>query len=292
MLEFQNSKNYPQVNIVAYENLASADKQVEVLKTFVTKNLIGQEKLISDERSTDSSEFSDIAASDASTNSRSFCEKPEISKYLDDTRAIGILNLSHLLNQFNFFTQNLPRVQPFYAVKCHPDSKIIQVLSDLGCGFDCASQNEIKLVKEILLKNITQAMEKNLTEDTMKVGSANHFSSTEMADRIIFANPCKPDVHLAYAYRNNVKKVTFDSESELEKIAKFLPNASCILRIVCDDVTAAWQFGKKFGANLSQVENLLKTLKRLDLDFAGVSFHVGHGCRTLGIQGTTRAEVI
>lgn len=134
------------------------------------------------------------------------------------------------------------------------------------------------LVKDVLVNNIRQAIQKSKMQDT-KITAPNQILSSEIRNRIIFANPCKPNLHLAYSFKNNVQKVTFDSEQELVKIAKFLPNASCILRIVCDDETAVCQFGMKFGAALSQVENLLKTLRQLNLHFGGVSFHVGSGCQ-------------
>lgn len=41
------------------------------------------------------------------------------------------------------WTDALPRVQPFYAVKCFPDKKIIATLASLGAGFDCASDTEV-----------------------------------------------------------------------------------------------------------------------------------------------------
>lgn len=38
----------------------------------------------------------------------------------------------------------LPRVQPFYAVKCFPDKAIVATLAALGAGFDCASDEEVR----------------------------------------------------------------------------------------------------------------------------------------------------
>ena len=38
---------------------------------------------------------------------------------------------------------------PHYAVKCCPDRGIISTLAALGAGFDCASQGEVELIKEL-----------------------------------------------------------------------------------------------------------------------------------------------
>jgi diaminopimelate decarboxylase len=52
------------------------------------------------------------------------------------------------------------------AVKCNPDPLIIKTLATMGCNFDCASPNEIRLVIDA-------------TKD-----------SNDKPD-IIYANPCK-----------------------------------------------------------------------------------------------------
>ena len=37
----------------------------------------------------------------------------------------------------------MPRITPFYAVKCNPDPGIMRTLAALGAGFDCASAREM-----------------------------------------------------------------------------------------------------------------------------------------------------
>ena len=54
--------------------------------------------------------------------------------------AFYIVSLDAIVNQHRRWLQNLPRVQPFYAVKCNPTPIILKTLISLGCGFDCASQ--------------------------------------------------------------------------------------------------------------------------------------------------------
>ena len=43
----------------------------------------------------------------------------------------------------------MPRVKPFYAVKCHPNLAMMGVLAAMGSGFDCASQGEIEMVTSL-----------------------------------------------------------------------------------------------------------------------------------------------
>jgi ornithine decarboxylase len=54
-------------------------------------------------------------------------------------------------------------------------------------------------------------------------------------DRVIFAHPCKRPCDLRYARDTGVSLTTFDTESELAKIAGAYPGIQLVLRIRCDD---------------------------------------------------------
>ncbi|KAF9908701.1 hypothetical protein EC991_009629 [Linnemannia zychae] len=144
----------------------------------------------------------------------------------------------------------LPRIEPFYAVKCNPDPTILRLLAALGTGFDCASMSEIQLVTGLGVE----------------------------PDRIIHANPCKEITQVKFARANNIRLSTFDNEDELVKIKKFFPESKLLLRILVDDSRSHCKFGVKFGATLSSVESILAVAQDLGLDVIGVSFHVGSGC--------------
>jgi ornithine decarboxylase len=101
--------------------------------------------------------------------------------------AFYVLDLGLLVRLFQGWVQSMPRVRPFYAVKCSPDRALLTTLAALGAGFDCASKAEISQVLDL--------------------GVAT--------DRIVFANPCKMQSHVAYAASVGVNLTTFDSESEV-----------------------------------------------------------------------------
>jgi ornithine decarboxylase len=84
---------------------------------------------------------------------------------------------------------------------------------------------------------------------------------------------------IKYARAHDVDLVVFDDENELYKIKMFHSNAKLVLRIKTDDSTSLCRFSCKFGADLADVENLLKVAKSLGLNVTGVSFHVGSGCK-------------
>ena len=162
-----------------------------------------------------------------------------------------IVNLGEIIRQYQKWMTHLPYIKPYYAVKCNPDLVILKLLYNLGCNFDCASKNEISKIM-------------NLGTDP---------------DRIIFANPCKMISQIKYARAHDIDLVVFDDENELYKIKMFHTNARLVLRIKTDDSSSLCKFNCKFGAELEDVENLLKLATNLGLNVVGISFHVGSGCR-------------
>jgi ornithine decarboxylase len=176
-----------------------------------------------------------------------------INNYLEDNQsenAFYIVDLGELTNSFSTWMHLLPRVHPYYAVKCNPNPVILESLASLGVSFDCASETEMKTIIEI----------------------------TKDPTRIIFANPCKMTSQIRYARANDVDVMTFDCEEELYKIKLYHPYAKLILRLAVDDSKSVCKFNKKFGCTLLQVNELLTIAKTLKLDVIGFSFHVGSGC--------------
>eukprot|EP01120_Amphizonella_sp_Union-15-10_P004239 TRINITY_DN1486_c0_g1_i1.p1 TRINITY_DN1486_c0_g1~~TRINITY_DN1486_c0_g1_i1.p1 ORF type:complete len:407 (+),score=67.00 TRINITY_DN1486_c0_g1_i1:182-1402(+) len=165
-------------------------------------------------------------------------------------RAFYIVNLDDLVEKYRQWTSLLPRVVPYYAVKSNPDIQLVSELANLGCGFDCASAGEIRLVQ------------------TLGVAP----------ERIIYANPMKPPSHLVYAKTQGVNFSVFDSKEELYKIHEIHPDCRLLLRIHVDDSFAICRLNGKFGAHYQEIEPLLLLSKELGLNVVGLSFHVGSGC--------------
>jgi diaminopimelate decarboxylase len=75
--------------------------------------------------------------------------------------------------------------------------------------------------------------------------------------------------------------MTFDNMYELLKIINYNPDAKLIIRIKVDDSFSVCRFNSKFGADIENVEPLMKLAKSIGLDIVGVSFHVGSGCKNV-----------
>ena len=93
----------------------------------------------------------------------------------------------------------------------------------------------------------------------------------------IFASPIKKVKDLLLAKEFGIKMMTFDCSEELYKIKKNFPEAECVLRIATENTTALYNLSEKFGAFMSEVPELLKTAKELELKIKGVAFHTGSG---------------
>lgn len=161
-----------------------------------------------------------------------------------------VADLGQIRRQHVHWLAELPRVTPFYAVKCNPDPYVLRLLAGLGTGFDCASNAEIQSVLNI---GVTP-------------------------DRIVYANPCKAASFVRQAKRQKVELATFDNADELDKMARFHPKCKLIVRVLADDSRSVCQLGLKFGAPVAAVPGLLAKAKALNLSVVGVSFHVGSGC--------------
>jgi len=157
------------------------------------------------------------------------------------------LDLSVLKRVYDEWTETLPHIKPYYAVKCNPTPEIVQKLADLGSNFDCASPAEIQQVLDLGVE----------------------------PERILYANPCKRVQDIAFAKENGIMRTTFDSVCELKKIARVGTEFQVLLRIRADDPSARCNLGVKYGAEEQDWDVLLFTARTLGLDVIGVSFHVG-----------------
>lgn len=176
-----------------------------------------------------------------------------------DADAFYTVDLGAALCRWEEWRTALPRLKPFYAVKCCNEPALLETLSRLGCSFDCASPAEMELV----------------------------LAHGATPDRIIYAHAVKPPSHIAAARAVGVGLMTFDSTYELDKVKAMHPSASMVLRIHAADPHARCQLGNKFGALPYEVEGLLLHALKLNLHVRGVSFHIGSGA--MGTHAYTAA---
>jgi len=158
-----------------------------------------------------------------------------------------VISKNRLLNQVKKFTTHLPQVTPFYAVKANPHPFILETFAKAGIGFDVASIQEMDSVLKLKVS----------------------------PDCLIFANTIKRPEALKFAAIHKVNLMTFDSEYELNKIAKYTPGANVLIRIKVPNVGSVVELSLKFGAEPADAISLLIKAHHLGLKPVGISFHVG-----------------
>lgn len=175
----------------------------------------------------------------------------KINKYNIYDEPFYIINIKDIIKQYNEWTLKLPKIKPYYAVKCNNNPKIIKILNILGCNFDCASKKEMDIINNI----------------------------TDKTNNIIYAHPCKMISHIIYAKKNNIKLMTFDCVEELYKIKEHFEDAELLLRLSVDDSNSLCKFNSKFGCKIENVNTIFHNIVTLGLNLVGFSFHVGSGCK-------------
>jgi ornithine decarboxylase len=164
--------------------------------------------------------------------------------------AFYTLSRRRLENQHRLWSQELPGIKPYYAVKCNPEPKLLQWLKEEDVAFDCASAREMTMVKE--------------------------HAGAEGKD-ILFANPCKTYQDIYKAHRSKVNLVTADSASEMNKMYMNLYRPNVLLRIAVDDSGASCPFSSKFGLDPDAVVPVAESAYQHVIPIVGFSFHIGSG---------------
>nr|KAF7387680.1 hypothetical protein H0235_018402 [Vespula pensylvanica] len=162
----------------------------------------------------------------------------------DQEDAFYILDLGIIMKKHQDLIEKMPRIVPYYAIKCNSNPMVIKLLAAMNGSFDCASKQEI--------------------QEVMQLGIS--------PDRIIFANPTKCPSHIIFAKSFGVKKMTVDGRLELLKIKRLFPEAKIIIRFRCDSNSFAKyvKLGIKFGCEpVDEAKELIQLTKDLDLMLYG-----------------------
>ncbi|NXR70927.1 AZIN2 inhibitor, partial [Pycnonotus jocosus] len=163
-----------------------------------------------------------------------------------EEQAFFVADLGDIVKKHLRFLKALPRVKPYFPVKCNGSEGVIRLLAELGAGFACANKAEITRVQGIGVP----------------------------ADRIFYSSPCKQVAHIRYAATHGVRLMAFDNEVELSKVARSHPRARMLLGITADSIPPAHP-SMAFGTTLKSCRHLLETAKEQAVEVVGISFHLG-----------------
>jgi len=97
---------------------------------------------------------------------------------------------------------------------------------------------------------------------------------------ILYANTMKAIPDLVEAASLGVSTTTTDSVEGVEQLAALKAqgfNMTAIVRLAVDDRTSRSPFSIKFGATESEWSAIMKAMRKYNIPFGGLSFHVGSG---------------
>ncbi len=181
----------------------------------------------------------------------------KIRRFLDERRPATpclVVDLDVIEDNYRKLNHLLPAAKIFYAVKANPMPEVVARLNALGSSFDTASRGEIELV----------------------------LSQGANPDNISFGNTIKKETDIATAYALGVRLFAFDSDAELEKIARSAPGSRVFCRVLVECDGAEWPLSRKFGCAPEMAADLMVRARSLGLDPYGISFHVGSQQTDLG----------
>ena len=161
-----------------------------------------------------------------------------------------VMSPSRVRTQLERWTNLLPRVFPYYAVKCNPEPVLLETLRYYNIGFDCASLREVHSVL-------------SLNTGESKV------------DKIIYAHPMKSKNDIDVVDSLGIRMTVVDSVEECEKLTSCGWKGSTLLRVAVNDTDSKMPFSVKFGCSLEEAKVIAKCSQ---IPISGVSFHVGSGC--------------
>ena len=175
---------------------------------------------------------------------------PKIARFLVDQQPATpclVLDVDRVEENFRALCAVLPLARIYYAVKANPAHPVLERLVQLDSSFDAASVEEI--------------------EACLAAGAR--------PDSISFGNTIKKASAIRRAYEAGVSLYAFDSEEELEKLARQAPGARVYCRILVENEGADWPLSRKFGTTVETARDLMVRAGEMGLDPYGLSFHVG-----------------
>jgi ornithine decarboxylase len=174
----------------------------------------------------------------------------KIARFLAESRPATpcmVFDLAAVEQKYREMEKAMPETRIYYAVKANPAPEILKLLARLGSCFDVASVPEIEMC----------------------------LTAGAKPENLSYGNTIKKERDIAAAFGRGVRLYAFDSEAELEKIARAAPGAKVFCRLLAGSEGAEWPLSRKFGCDYAMAKDLMLRAPKLGLVPFGLSFHVG-----------------
>ncbi|MCK6450966.1 MAG: type III PLP-dependent enzyme [Alphaproteobacteria bacterium] len=174
----------------------------------------------------------------------------KIARFLDEHRPATpclVFDLDTVEQKYREMAKAMPEARIYYAVKANPAPEVLKLLARLGSAFDVASLAEVDLC----------------------------LAAGVDARDLSYGNTIKKERDVAAAFARGVSLFAFDSQEELEKIARAAPGARVFCRLLAGSEGAEWPLSRKFGCDYAMALSLMLKAPALGVVPFGLSFHVG-----------------
>jgi ornithine decarboxylase len=157
------------------------------------------------------------------------------------------IRLDKIRDAYARMSKYLTGIEIHYAMKCNPNHEIMKTILDCGGQFEISSADEMR-------KAIAAGADPK---------------------NILFSNPIKTLSDIKAAYKAGVQYFSFDSYSEVDKLAEGAPGSKVYVRISIPVRKSVVASEGKFGVSIDQAKDLMLYAKKMGLEPYGISFHVG-----------------
>ncbi len=176
----------------------------------------------------------------------------------DQARAIAeehgtptlVISRSVVRRNYEAMKSAMPNVELFYAAKSNPAHPLLRTLCESGSSCDVCSWGEMKA-----------ALDAGFTGENM-----------------IHTHPCKTESNITQCWDAGMRWFVIDCVPELDKMARWAPDANLILRLAATSQSSLINLSAKFGCDPDDAMRILREARRRGLNVKGISFHVGSQC--------------
>ena len=175
-----------------------------------------------------------------------------------------LLDPERVRRQYRHLRQALPFVGFHYAVKALAHDTVLDVLDEVGCGFDVATGEELAM----------------LTRRGVD------------ASRIIHTHPIKKPGEIAAALAAGVRTFVVDNDVEIDKFRGAPADTRLLVRLAYRSPHAKSDLSSKFGVGPFEAAHLVESALAAGVTVAGFSYHVGSQLDDPGRFAAAAADTI
>uniref|UniRef100_A0A914XV93 Ornithine decarboxylase n=1 Tax=Panagrolaimus superbus TaxID=310955 RepID=A0A914XV93_9BILA len=166
-----------------------------------------------------------------------------------DNQSFYVCNLGSVINSLQQWFTMLPRISPFYSVRCNSDAVLLRLLAaHPNVGLHCITREDLDTATEII-----------------------------PSGRILYANPCWTRGSLRNAAASQVGLITIETMGDFDRVLSTFPQATMLLNVGMS--TNQEDPATELGCTFEDACDILQKAAEVEANICGISFNIGSGCR-------------